>query len=229
MSYEITITDEAIENYCRGHSSPPTSTQKELITATQEKIPNVAHMQVGHLEGKFLSLVASLMNAKSVLEFGTFTGYSALALAEGLPEDGKVVTLDRDPNATAIAKEFWEKSPQGKKIELILGDAQQTVQTLISEVSTQKRPQFDLAFIDADKAGYPTYYEAALKLVRKGGAILVDNVLWSGRILHPSDKSDHIIHDFNTMIKNDARVEKVMLPIRDGIFLLQIRHQPTFG
>jgi caffeoyl-CoA O-methyltransferase len=219
---EVTITTEAIEDYCREHSSLPTPTQMGLIQSTQEKVSNVAHMQVGHLEGKFLTSIARLMNAKTALEFGTFTGYSALALAEGLTDDGKVTTLDRDASATAIAKEYWAKCRQGKKIELILGDGHESVKVLEKEITAGTRPQFDLAFIDADKAGYATYYEACLKLVRKGGAILVDNVLWSGRILNPSDKSDHVIHDFNQMIKNDSRVEKVMLPIRDGIFLVII-------
>ena len=111
MEYEIDITPEAIENYCRTHSSKPTSLQLELIEATQKKIPHVAQMQVGHLEGKFLTLITSLMGAKNALEFGTFTGYSALSIAEGLTANGKITTLDRDPNATAIAKAHWQKSP----------------------------------------------------------------------------------------------------------------------
>lgn len=223
MDNEITITPDVIEDYCRAHTTPPTATQLELIDATYTQIPNVAHMQVGHLEGKFLTLIARMMNAQTAIEFGTFTGYSSLSIAEGLPADGKVTTLDRDPHATEIAKDHWAKSDQGKKIELILGDAHETVKNLEADISAKKRPLFDLAFIDADKAGYQTYYDACMKLVRPGGAILVDNVLWSGRVLNPSDKSDHTIHAFNQMLKNDPRVDKVMLPIRDGIFLAIIK------
>ena len=222
MNHEIDITPEVIENYCMTHSSEPNRIQKELIQKTQEALPGAARMQVGHLEGKFLTLVASLMNAKSALEFGTFTGYSALSLAEGVSSNGTVVTLDRDPHATTIAKEFWSKSEYGSKIQLLLGDAQQTIHTLAAEIEKGSRPQFDLAFIDADKAGYKTYWEACFKLVRKGGAILVDNVLWSGRVLNPTDQSDIDIHEFNQLAKNDIRAEKVMLPLRDGILLAKI-------
>ncbi len=215
------ITPEAIEIYCAKHSSAPSPTQQALMTVTHEKIPRAAHMQVGHLEGKFLTLIASLMNANTVLEFGTFTGYSSLALAEGTSEKGRVTTLDRDPSATQIAKEYWAKTKEGAKIELILGDAKQTILKLEQEIQNGSRPLFDLAFIDADKAGYRTYWEASLKLVRKGGAILVDNVLWSGAVLNPEDSSDFTVCEFNTLVANDHRVQKIMIPLRDGITLAQ--------
>jgi caffeoyl-CoA O-methyltransferase len=217
------ITPEPIEEYCERHSSPPTSLQKELMVATKQKIPQVAHMQVGHLEGKFLTLLTSLMNAKHVLEFGTFTGYSALALAEGLPTDGKVTTLDRDPQATAIAREFWAKSKHAQQIELIIGDARETVKKLTTEIKNGARPLFDFAFIDADKAGYETYWNACFQLVRPGGAILVDNVLWSGAVLAPEDKSDHTMVAFNTLVANDSRVEQLMIPLRDGLTVAKIK------
>lgn len=217
---ELTITPEPIHEYCKDHSSKQSEELLALIPATQAHAPQVAHMQVGHLEGKFLGIIAQLMNAKTALEFGTFTGYSALAVAESLPSGGKITTLDRDPKATALAREFWKKSIHGDKIELILGDARDSVKRLIGEISAGQRPEFDLAFIDADKSGYETYFEASLKLVRKGGAILVDNVLWSGRVLNPEDSSDHTIHNFNEKIAKDNRVEKVMLPLRDGITLM---------
>ena len=220
MINELTITPEPINEYCKDHSSTPSSELLALIPATQAHAPNVAHMQVGPLEGNFLSIIAQLMGAKYTLEFGTFTGYSALATAEGLPKDGKVTTLDRDPKATAVAQEFWKKSVHGDKIELILGDARKSIQNLENEIQNGKRQAFDLSFIDADKSGYETYYEASLNLVRKGGAILVDNVLWSGRVLNPEDNSDHTIHNFNQKIANDNRVQKVMIPLRDGITLM---------
>ena len=219
---EIFITDEKIEEYCIQHTSSPSPTQKELIPATQNFSKTGFNMQVGPLEGKFLSLVTQLMNAKYVLEFGTFTGYSSLSFAEAVSPDGRVTTLDRDPSATDFAKKYWEKAGFSEIIELILGDAQQNIHKLQDEVANKTRPQFDLAFIDADKAGYPLYWEACLKLVRKGGAILVDNVLWSGNVLNPTDKTDHIIADFNKIVTRDSRVEKVLLPIRDGIYLARV-------
>jgi len=217
---ELTITPIPIHEYCKDHSSAPSNELLALIPATQAHAPQVAHMQVGHLEGKLLAILVQLMNAKNALEFGTFTGYSALAMAEALPKGGRVTTLDRDPKATAIAKEFWKKSIHGDKIELILGDARETLRKLETEIAGGIRPLYDLAFIDADKSGYETYYEACLKLVRKGGAILVDNVLWSGNVLNPVDESDHYIHNFNQKIASDSRVEKVMLPLRDGITMM---------
>lgn len=221
-SNELTITPEAIHEYCKNHTTRPSETLLELTRVTQSK-SNQANMQIGHIEGRFLSTITGLMSANRVLEFGTFTGYSALSFAEALPDAGRVTTLDRDPVATKIAQEHWDKSPHGKKIELILGDAHQTILQLQTELQSNKRPAYDLAFIDADKAGYPTYWEAALKLVRKGGAIIVDNVLWSGRILNPTDASDFHISNFNKIAIQDPRVDVVMLPIRDGIILAKIK------
>jgi len=217
---ELTITPVEIHEYCKEHSSTPSDELLSLIPATQAFAPQVAHMQVGNLEGNFLAIIVRLMCAKNALEFGTFTGYSALAVAEALPKEGRITTLDRDPKATRLAQEFWKKSVHGDKIELILGDARETVARLEAEISAGTRASYDFAFIDADKSGYETYFEASLKLLRKGGAILVDNVLWSGHVLNPEDESDHTIHRFNEKIAKDERVQKVMLPVRDGITLM---------
>lgn len=219
---ELTITPIPIHEYCKDHSTKPSDELLSLIPATQAFAPQASQMQVGHLEGKFLAILSKLMNAKYALEFGTFTGYSALAMAESLPIGGKITTLDRDPHATKLAQDFWKKSIHGVKIELILGDARESVKKLETEVKNGFRPQYDLAFIDADKAGYDFYYESCLKLVKKGGAILVDNVLWSGRVLNPTDSSDQVIHQFNEKIASDDRVQKVMLPIRDGITMMTV-------
>lgn len=217
---ELTITPEPIHEYCKDHSSGASEALMALVPATQAFAPQAAQMQVGHLEGKFLAVIASLMSAKNALEFGTFTGYSALAVAEALPKDGRVTTLDIDPKATSIAREYWKKSSHGDKVELILGNARESVKLLEGDIVAGKRLMYDMAFIDADKSGYEAYYESCLKLVRQGGAILVDNVLWSGRVLAPEDDSDHAIHNFNEKIARDPRVEKVMLPIRDGITVM---------
>lgn len=217
---ELTITPEPIHDYCKNHSSKPSPTLLSLIESTQKNISTAAHMQVGHLEGKFLTILCSLMKAKTAVEFGTFTGYSTLSIAEGLLEEGRVTTLDKDPRATSLAQEHWNQSPHGKKIELILGDALVSAKFLEKEIHAGTRVPYDLAFIDADKSGYPDYFELSLNLVRKGGAILVDNVLWSGRVLKPEDRNDRIIDSFNQKIMQDNRIEKVMLPIRDGITLM---------
>ncbi len=217
---ELTITPEPIHEYCKNHSSRPSSDLQQMIPITEQFAPHVAHMQVGNLEGNFLAILLRLMNAKNVVEFGTFTGYSALAMAEALPENGKVTTLDRDPRATAIAQEQWQKSNHSEKIELLLGDARQSCMNLEAEINSGIRPLFDLSFIDADKSGYDFYFESSLKLVRKGGAIIADNVLWCGSVLDPKDKSDLTIDQFNKKIASDSRILKVMLPVRDGITVM---------
>ena len=211
------ITAPFIHEYCVAHSSNVHPIFQEIAKMTEERFPRVSHMQVGPLEQNFLSILTKLTRAKTILEFGTFTGNSSTAFAFALPKDGKITTLDRDPVATDLAKTFWEKAQVQNKIELILGDAKISVQTLIEEVSELKRTLYDLAFIDADKAAYLFYFESCLKLVRPGGAILVDNVLWSGYVLNPEDESDRRMASFNYALKNDPRIELVMLPIRDGV------------
>ena len=213
------ITPKPVHDYCVAHSSKVAEIFDEIAELTQKRFPQAAHMQVGPLEGNFLSLITKLTRAKTVLEFGTFTGHSSTAFALALPEEGRVTTLDRDPIATSFAKEHWERAGVSSKIEFILGDAKLSVKKLEAEVSSGTRPPFDLAFIDADKGGYGFYFESCLSLIKKGGGILVDNVLWSGRVLNPEDASDHTIAKFNESLKNDPRIELVMLPIRDGITL----------
>jgi caffeoyl-CoA O-methyltransferase len=204
------LVPEEIENYCRAHTTPLPPLFDELKNVTFEKL-NAPQMQVGLLEGRFLAVLAGLCNARRVLEFGTYSGFSALAMASALPDDGELITCDIDPKATSVAQEFWDKSPHGKKIHLKLGPGSETVKTL-------KAP-FDLVFIDADKAGYRGYWDASLPLVRKGGLVVVDNVLWSGKVLDPREKSDFEIQAFNEYAKTDPRVEIVMLPVRDGMLL----------
>ena len=217
------ITSEPIHDYCVTHSSSMPEIFKELAERTSEAFPQVAHMQVGDLEGNFLSLLTQISKAYRILEFGTFTGCSSLAFALALPDEGKVTTLDRDPKATAIAKEFWKKAKVDGKVEFILGDGKDSVKTLLKEVKDGSRRRYDLVFIDADKGAYDFYYEAALQLLRVGGMILADNVLWSGRVLDPKEASDHTLHAFNDKLKNDPRIDLVMLPIRDGLTLAVLK------
>jgi len=217
------ITPKPIHDYCVKGSSPGAEIFDEITKLTLERFPNVAHMMVGRLEGAFLSLVAKLSGANRILELGTFTGYSSTAFALGLPADGKITTLDRDPVATSIAKTFWEKTGVAERVELILGDARSNIKTLIGEIEDRTRMPYDLVFIDVDKANYLFYFESALKLLKPHGLILIDNVLWSGYVLHPEDESDRTMIVFNETIQKDPRVELVMLPIRDGITLARKR------
>ncbi|PIQ25990.1 methyltransferase [bacterium (Candidatus Blackallbacteria) CG17_big_fil_post_rev_8_21_14_2_50_48_46] len=204
------IVPTDIENYCRAHTTPLSSLKENLISETfaQTEFPE---MLTGQLEGTLLRFLVQLSQARRVLEIGTFTGFSALCMAEGLPEDGELITCDINPESTRLAQKSWAQSPHGKKIQLKMGPALETIAELEGE--------FDLAFIDADKTNYIAYWQAVVPLIRKGGLIIVDNVLWSGRVLNPERESDHAIVAFNQHARQDSRVESVMLSIRDGMFL----------
>ena len=172
-------------------------------------------MQVGRIEGAFLRMIVRLTGAKRVLEIGMFTGYSALCFAEALPDDGTIVTCDIDPAAEAIARSFFARSPHGKKIDVRMGPAKDTIAKLSAP--------FDLVFIDADKTSYSAYYDAAFPLVRPGGLIIADNALWSGKVLDPQTDDARAIVAYNAKVAADSRVEKVMLTVRDGMLLARKR------
>lgn len=208
------IVSAPIEAYCRQHTTP-LSPVLETLTAATHAQTTAPQMLSGHLEGTLLRFLVQLTNARKVLEIGTFTGFSALAMAEGLPADGHIITCDVSAESTAIAREHWVESPHGHKIELRLAPALDTLASLAGP--------FDLVFIDADKANYGAYWEAVLPKVRPGGLIAVDNVLWSGRVLDPQAASDHAIAAFNRQAAEDARVETLMLSIRDGLLLARKR------
>ena len=204
----ISFIPEVIQAYADAHSSPEAMLFKELAAETRAAT-TLPQMMVGHGEGLLLKLLVRMLSARRVLEIGTFTGYSALAMAEGLPDDGELITCDVDPKATAIATKYWNRSPHGKKIALRLGPALDTLAGLTGPI--------DLVFIDADKQNYARYWDACLPKVRPGGAIVADNVLWSGEVLAPKDADARALAEFNEHIARDPRVEHVMLPIRDGI------------
>ena len=204
------IVPQKIERYCRENTTPESWILRELVVETY-KIMSFPEMQVGHLEGAFLRMLVRLVRAKRVLELGTFTGYSSLVMAEGLPEDGKLVTCDIDPAATEIAKKYWSRSPHGRKIELKLGPALETLKTIDGT--------FDLVFIDADKENYINYWESCMPKTHTGSLFVIDNVLWSGDVLLPKDETARAIAEFNRHVYADSRVEVVMLPVRDGITL----------
>jgi caffeoyl-CoA O-methyltransferase len=205
---------EGINDYLLQSTEPEHELLNELANVTSDQTKWI-QMQTGHIEGAFLRLLVQAIGAKSVLEVGTFTGYSALSIAMGLPSDGKIITLDIEPEYTDIARSFWARSPHGSKIKLIMGPALDTLDTL--------EGPFDFAFIDADKQNYLNYWEAVVPKMRKGGLIAVDNVLWYGRVLSPKHGDDHAIVEFNELVARDDRVDRVMLSVRDGITLARKR------
>ena len=208
------FVNEDIDNYAYDHTQIEADLlwRLELETYDQLEIPQ---MLTGRIEGRLLKMLAQLVEARRIIEIGTFGGYSALSMAEALPDSGYLITCEMDPVAIQFAQRFFNESPHGKKIVLKEGPALDTLKTLTGS--------FDMAFVDADKENYLNYYEALLPLMRPGGLIVVDNVLWGGRVLNPKETSDRAIHRFNQKVREDHRVEKVMLAIRDGVSLLRKR------
>lgn len=207
----LTLVPEAIEEYARAHSEQPSPLLEELREETYAKM-NAPQMQVGALEGGFLRMLVRISGARRILEVGMFTGYSALMMAEGLPDDGELITCDINPEAEAVAKRYFARSPHGEKIHVRMGPALETIRSLSGPL--------DLVFLDADKENYANYFDAALPLVRQGGLIVADNTLWSGRVLEPKAESDKAIVAFNDKVAKDPRVETVQLTVRDGMTLM---------
>ncbi len=207
-----------IHQYLVAHGTPPDAIQQELIEETR-KLGGISLMQIAPEQGAFMTLLARVTAARRVIEVGTFTGYSTLCLARGLPAEGRVIACDVSQEWTAIAKRYWEKAGVAEKIDLRIGPAAQTLSALPEEEG------FDLAFIDADKPSYPVYYELILARLRSGGLILVDNVLWMGQVVNPAatDPQTQAIRSFNDAVARDPRVDCVMLPISDGLTLLRKR------
>jgi caffeoyl-CoA O-methyltransferase len=210
----LTIVAEELEHYARDHSSPLPELFAELQEYTQANT-DMPQMQVGPLEGNFLKLMVRLRGARRVLEIGTFTGYSTLMMASALPADGELITCELEQKHADIAQSFFDRSPDGHKIRLELGRADETLRRL-------KGP-FDLAFIDADKSGYRGYFDAILPMMSPAGLIVVDNVLWSGKVLEPAaDHSDATaaIAAFNDYLRRRTDLQKVMITLRDGMTLI---------
>ncbi len=206
-----------IDKYCSKHSTPENAVLVELAGVTNRSTIDPG-MMVGHIEGAFLKLLVKISGAKKVLEIGTFTGYSALAMAEGLPDDGVLITCDKDKKTSETAQQFWEKSEHGKKITQILGNALEILWEFEAVLENGTfGPLFDLVFIDADKKNYWNYWNLCLKMLRSGGIIAVDNVLWEGRVVAPDTVGCREMDEFNKKVIADDRVEVLMLPIRDGV------------
>jgi predicted O-methyltransferase YrrM len=209
------IVNEDVEDYAAEHTTQLGELFDRLAAETREKTSS-PQMMVGRIEGGFLAALVRLTRAKRILELGTFTGYSSISMASALPPDGRITTCDVDPEATAIARRYMDESGHGDKIEIKLGPALETIQTL--------EGTFDIVFIDADKPNYQAYYEAVLPLLADNGLLIADNVLWSGRVVEPDgDESTKAIKAFNEHVAGDDRVVSVMLTVRDGMTLVQKR------
>lgn len=181
-----------------------------------------ARMQIAPEQGQFMAMLVRVMNAREILEIGTFTGYSALAMALALPPDGHIVACDVSAEWTAIGRRYWREAGVAERIELRLAPAIETLEALLADGGEDR---FDFAFIDADKSGYHAYYEACLKLVRPGGLIVVDNTLWDGRVADDSvqDANTCAIRAFNAAVHDDVRVDLSLVPIGDGLTLARRR------
>ncbi len=208
----LTLLKPELEEYAFSKTSTDGPLLQELTAETYEKM-EIPQMLTGRLEGRFLKLMVQVSSAKRVLEIGTFTGYSALSMAEGLPADGEVITCDINPKAIEFAKGYFARSEHGKKIKIMEGPALDSIAKL--------NGQFDLAFIDADKGNYTNYYEAVMPLMKSGGIILVDNVLWSGEVVDPKSSDATAIAALNDHVAKDQRVEAVFLAIRDGVYFIR--------
>jgi caffeoyl-CoA O-methyltransferase len=210
------VVDPDIERYALEHTTPEPEPLRALAEETRRTLASHG-MMVGPLEGRFLATLVGVAGARRVLEIGMFTGYSALSMAAALPPGGQVVTCEVDPDRAAIARRHIEASPWADRIEIRMGPALDTLATLDGP--------FDLVFVDADKREYARYYDAALPLLADRGLMVVDNVLWGGKVLDGADPDDdtRAIAAFNDMVAADPRVETVMLTIRDGVSLIRRR------
>lgn len=202
---------ETLDTYVVNHSESEPELLQQLTRATFQKILQ-PRMLSGHYQGRVLSMISKLVNPKNILEIGTYTGYSALCLAEGMQADGELHTIDINEELVDFQRQFFDKSDYGKQIHQHLGNALDIIPTLDM--------MFDLVFIDADKDNYPNYFHCIIDKLNKGGVILSDNVLWSGKVIEPlkeDDISTKALLEYNQLLKSDTRVETVMLPIRDGL------------
>lgn len=206
---------EAIQQYTEQHSDPESALLNELTRETHKKVL-MSRMISGHLQGRVLAMFSHMIRPKRVLEVGTFTGYSALCLAEGLADGGTIITIDKNEELETMARRFFAKSDYEESIDYRVADAM----TVIPELDGP----FDLVFIDADKINYYNYFKLVLEKVRPGGFIIADNVLWSGKVVETGKKIDNdtqALQDFNRLVHADDRVEKVLFPVRDGLMVIR--------
>jgi caffeoyl-CoA O-methyltransferase len=203
-----------LHEYLVSHTTPPDGLLRDLITETAERFPGDVTYQIGPEQGTFMTMLAGLMDARQVIEVGTFTGYSSICLARGMAPDGKLICCDINADWTSLARAYWQKAGLADRIELRLGPALDTLRALPPQAS------FDLAFIDADKTGYASYWEELVPRLRPGGMICVDNTLLHGRIFHADPDPDALaIREFNERALADTRMVLAMLPVGDGLTL----------
>jgi caffeoyl-CoA O-methyltransferase len=206
-----------LHTYLVDHGAPPDALMRELIAETAAALPSDAQMQIAPEQAAFLTFLTRLLGVRQAVEVGTFTGLSSLAISRGLAEGGRLTCFDISAEFTDIARRYWAKAEVEDRIELRLGAAAELLRELPNE------PYLDLAFIDADKTGYPVYWDELVPRMRPGGVIAVDNVLRHGRVLAPQDEADRAIVAFNDMARQDQRVDLVMLPLADGLTLARRR------
>lgn len=214
-----------LSEYIEQHSSPESPVLQQITRSTHLEVIN-PRMLSGHVQGRVLSMISQMIQPKRILELGTFTGYSALCLAEGLTEDGKLITIEHNDEMEDSIRRNLALSPLGEKIELVIGDAKEAMRRLGERQEAKGAGVFDLVFIDADKKEYCDYLDLVLPLMRKGGWILADNTLWDGHIIesaYDKDKQTVALRAFNDKVAADNRLEKVILPLRDGLTIIRVK------
>jgi caffeoyl-CoA O-methyltransferase len=209
----LRLLPNTIEDYVLQHTPPLPPLLQEVLATTHERLGRRALMLSGPVEGTLLQILALSVGARRILELGTFTGFSALMMAAALPEDGRLITCDVDPETNALARGFFARSPHGHKIEPRLGPALETIKTL--------QGPYDLVFLDADKESYVACYEAVLPLLAPNGLIVADNTLSHGDVVNPQSERGRVIAAFNAHVHNDPRTTNALLTVRDGIMLIR--------
>lgn len=213
------LINPAVSDYLLAHCTPADDVLRDLAEETRAATGGSAGMQISHDEGEFLTMLVRLIGARRAVEVGVFTGYSSICVARGLPTDGHLLACDVSEEWTSIARRYWDRAGVADRIELRLAPALETLRSL------PRDEVVDFAFIDADKVGYPDYYEELVTRLRPGGLIALDNVLRGGRVLDDSfqDESDVVMRRMNDIVVGDERVDSVMLPLRDGVTLARKR------
>ena len=211
--------------YIEQHSSPENEVLQQITRSTHLEVIN-PRMLSGHVQGRVLSMISQMIRPKRILELGTFTGYSALCLAEGLTEDGMLLTIEHNDEMEEAIRRNLALSPLGEKIHLVIGDAKETLRNFELRIKNFELGEgFDLVFIDADKKEYCDYLDLVIPLMREGGWILADNTLWDGHIIDPAydkDRQTVALREFNDKVAEDPRLEKVILPLRDGLTVMRV-------
>lgn len=211
----MNFVNEKINNYAESHTTPESDVLRELNRETNAKVL-MPRMLSGHLQGRVLSMISKMIRPKNILEIGTYTGYSAICLTEGLCEGGKLISIDINEEYKGRVMHFWKKAGIMDKTEMLIGPAKELIPSLSKS--------FDLVFIDADKENYSNYYKLLIDKLPAGSYIIADNVLWSGKVVDTKKNSDMettALDEFNKMIMEDDRVENVLLPVRDGLNLIR--------